>query len=330
MPSWKELTDELERQPNDMAKTQWLRDYQRRMLSSISTMRENRNVIFYASAFLTKPSLPPPNLQLTHEELNGFMTCMHGMDWSKGLTLIMHTPGGLINAAETIVGYLHSKFEKIETIVPTFAMSAGTMVCLASDKIIMGRQSQLGPIDPQMNLGGRTVSARAVVDQFERAREELSNDLNQAHLWAPVLQSLGPSVLQEAQNALDFGERLVRSWLETRMFNGRADAGQLAASTAGYFNQASFHLSHGKRIDREEARSQNVVIENLEDNQEFQDLVLTAYHLTTIVFEKSPASKIIASNNHDNMWIKNMAVTPMPPFPMPIMPRPMPPSPQQR
>jgi ATP-dependent protease ClpP protease subunit len=325
MPSWNDLTEELERQPSDMAKTEWLRDYQRRMLSSISTKRENRNVIFYASAFLTKPLMPPPNLQLTHEELNGFMTCMQGMDWSKGLTLIMHTPGGVINAAETIVGYLHSKFEKIETIIPTFAMSAGTMVCLASDKIIMGRQSQLGPIDPQMNLGGRTVSARAVVDQFERAREELSKDLNQAHLWAPVLQSLGPSVLQEAQNALDYGERLVKDWLETRMFRGQANADELSTSTAAYFNQASLHKSHGKRIDREEARSQNVVIEDLEYDQDFQDFVLTAYHLMTIVFEKSPACKIIASNNHDHMWVKNAAV-----MSMPGMPLPMPTFPQQR
>ena len=221
-----------------------------------------------------------------------------------------------MNAAETIVAYLHSKFERIETIVPTFALSAGTMICLASDKIVMGRQSQLGPIDPQMPLGGKTVSARAVVDQFERARKELNEDLKQAHLWAPILQSLGPSVLQEAQNALDYGERMVKLWLETRMFKGRDDASKLATKAASYFNKASLHKSHGKRIDRQEASSQNIVTEELESNQDFQEAVLTLYHLMTISFETSPASKIIASN-HNKMWVKNIGVVAPPMVAMP-------------
>jgi len=41
------------------------------------------------------------------------MPIIHGMDSSKGLTLIMHTPGGVTNATETIVDYLRSKFDYI-------------------------------------------------------------------------------------------------------------------------------------------------------------------------------------------------------------------------
>ena len=63
-------------------------------------------------------------LQITHEEINGFMSVMYKMDWSKGLTLILHTPGGITNAAETIVDYLTKKFDRLEVIIPTFAMSA--------------------------------------------------------------------------------------------------------------------------------------------------------------------------------------------------------------
>lgn len=58
------------------------------------------------------------------------MSVMFGMDWNKGLTLVLHTPGGVTNAAETLVAYLRSKFNYIEVIVPTFAMSAGTMISL--------------------------------------------------------------------------------------------------------------------------------------------------------------------------------------------------------
>lgn len=307
MGSWNDLLDEFSRNKTDEAAQKWLRGRQDQTLTRISTKRGDRNVIFYASAFLQKPQANALSLQLTHEEINGFMSVMFGMDWNKGLTLILHTPGGITNAAESVVAYLDSKFDQIEVIIPTFAMSAGTMLSLASDKIVMGRQSQLGPIDPQMPLGGRLVSARAIVDQFERAKKEILADRNVAHVWAPILQTIGPAVLQEAQNALDYGERMVGEWLAKRMFKGEHDAIQKAARAAKYFNDASEHKSHGRRIDRQEARSQGINIEDLEDNQDLQDAVLTLYHVVTIAFEKSPASKIIAGSN-GRMWVKNLAL----------------------
>jgi hypothetical protein len=304
MPSWDELLNELDSQPTDQKKAEWLIARQRAAISDVAQLRGDRNTIFYASAFLQKSHAPPQLLQLTHEEINGFMSVVHGLDCSRGLTLLLHTPGGVTNAAETIVAYLHSKFTDIEVIVPTYSMSAGTMISLAAGRIIMGRQSQLGPIDPQMPVGGRFVSARAVVDQFERAKGEVLAQREAAHVWAPVLQSLGPSLLQEAQNALDYGERMVAQWLEERMFKGQKKRKALAKKTAKHFNDATTHKSHGRRIDRDEARSHGVIVEDLEANQKLQEAVLTLYHLVTIAFEKSPATKVLLNQN-GNMWLKN-------------------------
>jgi ClpP class serine protease len=153
-------------------------------------------VIFYASAFLQKPQAPASIIQITAEDLNAFMSVMYGMKWERGLTLILHTPGGVTNATESIVSYLRSKFDDIEVIVPTFAMSAGTMISLGANRIVMGRQSQLGPIDPQFFLGQTALSARAIVDQFEQAKDDIRKDLTLAHVWAPILQSIGPALLQ--------------------------------------------------------------------------------------------------------------------------------------
>jgi ClpP class serine protease len=170
MPAWNDLIAEFGRQPSDDARAAWLPAKLGEALGGIRNRRRGRNVLFYASAFLQKPQAPAPALQLTHEEINGFMSCIYGMTWSDGLTLVLHTPGGVTNAAETIVAYLQSKFHDIEVIIPTYAMSAGTMISLASQRLIMGRQSQLGPIDPQMPLARGFVSARAIVDQFDRAK----------------------------------------------------------------------------------------------------------------------------------------------------------------
>jgi len=299
MPSWNELLNQLEKQPNE-----WIRRKHQHALKAISKIRGNRNIIFYASAFLQKPEVPANFLQITHEDLNGFMSVMYGMNWDKGLTLILHTPGGVTNATETIVSYLWQKFRDIEVIIPTLAMSAGTMISLSANKILMGRQSQLGPIDPQMPVGNRFVSAQSVVDQFEQAKTEILANPISAHLWAPILQSIGPALLQEAKNALAYSETMVANWLERRMFSAKDKPNNIAKATAKFFRDASVHKSHGRRIDREEAKAQNVIVEDLEDNQTLQDLVLTAYHITTLIFEKTPAAKMLVSDSN-RVWIKN-------------------------
>lgn len=303
MAVWTELVNEI----NQLRVEDRLSWFQRELpqaLDRISSIRDQRNVIFYASAYLQKPGLKPQFTQLTAEELNGFMACMHGMDWGRGLTLVLHTPGGQTNATETIVQYLFSKFADIEVIVPTFAMSAGTMISLAAHRIIMGRQSQLGPIDPQMHAGGKFVSAQAIVDQFANAKAEISDNPILAHAWAPVLSSLGPALLVEAQNALDYGENMVAGWLAERMCVNDPSPVDTGKRIARYFNDAGKHKSHGRRIGRDEARQQGVVIEDLETDQLLQDAVLTAYHLLTIYFEMSSASKLIF-NNHGQTWIKH-------------------------
>jgi hypothetical protein len=64
------------------------------------------------------------------------------------------------------------------------------------------------------------------------------------------------------------------------------------------------HKSHGRRIDRDEARAQQLVVEALETGQTLQEQVSTAYHLMTIIFEKGPATKLISSHM-GRSWIKN-------------------------
>ena len=97
--------------------------------------------------------MPPLSTSINAEDLNGFMAGIYGHDFTKDLLLILHTPGGLAAGAQTIVEYLRAKFDSIDVVIPTYAMSAGTMIALGCDRIVMGKQSQLGPTDPQLSLG---------------------------------------------------------------------------------------------------------------------------------------------------------------------------------
>ena len=275
-----------------------------RQLAAIIGQRYDRNVLYYASSFLQKPHVPGLFTSLNMEDINGFMAGVHGHDFSKGLLLVLHTPGGMAEAAQTIVDYLRSKFSSIDVLIPTYAMSAGTMIALGCDRIVMGKQSQLGPTDPQLIVGNRPFSAHSIVEQFEEAKAEISGNPTLAHAWAPVLRSFGPALLQEARKSISYGETLVRDWLERYMFSDRADPASLAEAVAAHFG-GNQHGSHGRRINRDEARQQQVEILDLEDDQELQEEVLTLYHLSTIAFEMGPAAKSVVSSN-GKLWIKNL------------------------
>lgn len=319
MADWGELVGEFTATPDD-EKTEWLGTKLSSALAEVSRIRGGNNVLVYASAFLQKPEAPPAKFMIMPEDLNGFMAVIHGMDFDKPLTIVLHTSGGVTTAAETIVSYIRSKFPSIEVIVPAFAMSAGTMIALGSDRIWMGRQSQLGPIDPQFPVpGGSQVSARAVVEQFEVARLEILGDRENkifpspeaARVWSPILGSLGPSLLVQAQDAIKFSERMVSNWLGSYMFRDIEDDKKrkdLAQKTAHYFADSTTHKDHGRRIDREEARNNGVKIENFDGPglQELQEAILTLYHVITISFENTFVTKLIA-RDHIHQWIKNWA-----------------------
>lgn len=307
MGAWNELVSKFDSHGDDQAAQTWLTGELQSELNKISNLRGGSNVIFYASAFLQKPQVKKQQLLVIDaEDINGLMSVVYGMDCARPLTLLLHTPGGSPNAAETLHSYVRSKFTAVEVVVPVYAFSAGTMLALGADKIVMGRQSQLGPIDPQMFIPGtgRYLSAQAIVDQFDQAKEEIGQDTKLAHAWLPILQSIGPGLLVEARNALAYGEEMVCRALRTYMLRGQPHAGRQASRIARHFNKARVHRSHGRRIDRDEARTHHVKVEDLEASQDLQDAVLTAYHLMTIAFEKSQATKMIISN-HDRWWVKS-------------------------
>jgi ClpP class serine protease len=66
------------------------------------------------------------------------------------IDLVLHTPGGLVLAAEQIAAALADHPGRVTVFVPHYAMSGGTLIALAADQIVMSTSAVLGPIDPQL------------------------------------------------------------------------------------------------------------------------------------------------------------------------------------
>ena len=68
------------------------------------------------------------------------------------INLILHTPGGLVIAAEQIAKAIKKRGD-VHAYIPQYAMSGGTLIALACDTIHLGENALLGPLDPQLNIG---------------------------------------------------------------------------------------------------------------------------------------------------------------------------------
>jgi ClpP class serine protease len=66
------------------------------------------------------------------------------------IDLLLHTPGGLVLAAEQIAHAVRDHPAKVTVLVPHYAMSGGTLIALAADEIVMDPHAVLGPVDPQL------------------------------------------------------------------------------------------------------------------------------------------------------------------------------------
>ncbi|HEB74100.1 MAG TPA: hypothetical protein ENJ03_02640 [Candidatus Desulfofervidus auxilii] len=78
------------------------------------------------------------------------MRAIRMTDEAVPIDLVLHTPGGLVLAAEQIAYALKGHKAKVTVFIPHYAMSGGTLIALAADEIVMDRHAVLGPVDPQL------------------------------------------------------------------------------------------------------------------------------------------------------------------------------------
>ncbi|MDY0057828.1 MAG: hypothetical protein RBS46_16175 [Methyloversatilis sp.] len=293
MPSWSSVLEEINQVKTGIASASALDIVRRKYLNSLH-QHTGRNIIAYYSAWLQRgPNTP--NLSINDTDKNAFMATIHGMDRTLGLDLILHTPGGSIAAAESLVDYLRRMFgSNIRAIVPQIAMSAGTMMACACSEIVLGKQSNLGPIDPQMN----GMPANGVLREFEQAAKEVKSDPSRIAIWQPIIGKYHPSFLQECVNAIDWSKAVVRDWLITGMFSGEASATTRARRVVRELSDYKGMKTHGRHVHIDQCKRIGLKVIDLEADPVLQDLVLTVHHaFMQTLSEAGPVTKIVENQS---------------------------------
>lgn len=304
MPNWGEILSETQRtgSGHDVIRRKYLR---------LLAEKTKRNVIAYYSGWLQKPGLARESsvsIAINDADKNGFMAVVNLLDRKKGLDLLLHTPGGDTAATESLVDYLRAMFgTNIRAFVPQLALSAGTMIACACKEIWMGKQSSIGPIDPQME----GLPATGIKEEFERAAQEIKSDQDRALVWQPIIRQLRPSVLDQCNRVIDWSRDMVTKWLETGMFDGMDNRAELAKAVVDNLMSAELTKTHARHINAVKAREFGLIVRDLEDDHDLQNLVLTVHHACTITLEGTPAYKLI-ENQNGNAYIQMVQQIPIP------------------
>lgn len=133
------------------------------------------------------------------------------------VVVILNTSGGVVEVVERMVAVLRQAHKSVTVLIPDRAMSAGTILALSADHIFMDYFSCLGPIDPQVEKGGKLVPALAFIQQFERLNKKAAQgDLTAAEY--ALLDDLDLGELYQFEQARELSIELLIKWLSRYKF----------------------------------------------------------------------------------------------------------------
>ncbi|ATS05543.1 serine protease [Porphyromonas gingivalis] len=287
MPSWSEILNDIDiDRPIDV-----LNQKRSLFLSDINALT-GRNVIAYYSGWLKKADAP--GLSISDQDKNAFMSAVYKLDKTKGLDLILHTPGGDLAATESLVVYLKSLFNNdIRAIIPQISMSAGTMIALSCREIIMGKQSSLGPIDPQIG-----VLRVRLLSMSLREHQERWQSIREVGALANYYREISSTFLTTCDNAVKWSAELAEKWIK------EVDPNIDLEKVKNLFLNHNNSYSHSRHISKEECKSVGIKVIDLELDPRLQDAVLSLHHCYMILFDRHPVSKIVESHS-GNSYIQN-------------------------
>ncbi len=230
------------------------------------------------------------------------------------IAIFLNTPGGSAEMVEKMVEIIRFHYADVSFIVPDFAMSAGTILCMSGDRIFMDYSSSLGPIDPQVHNGKDWVPALGYLDKVEQLLEKarLGTITNAEFL---ILQSLDLALLSRFEQARDLTVTLLKRWLVEYKFKnwsthetttsklGTAvtlqEKQERAEAIAKALGDNKLWHSHGRMISAKTLQSElKVRIDDYSSDATFRKLVREYNDLLTDYLARNGFSFFLHSRNY--------------------------------
>lgn len=259
-------------------------------ISHIEERTKRRLIVHEANLFSENPNLSEADIQPFGDLLNDLLL---GQD----VDLLLHSPGGDIDATEKIVYMCRKIAGKFRVIVPEYAKSAATLIALASDEVIMGLASEIGPIDAQLTGPGPggayfQTSAQSFIDEFERIKKEVDQTGKLSPAYFPLLEGLNLGFVRMCRDLMGRSQRFAEKWLAKHMLK---DDPKTAKQLASELCNVKKWLSHGVVIDADEAARLGVKVVKLERDDELWKLIWYLHCCYGVLFRRTGVAKIFES-----------------------------------
>lgn len=201
---------------------------------------------------------------ITPDDVVPFMDLIHNVPEGQSVELLLNTPGGDIDAAEKLTALVRKRVGEagFRIIVPDFAKSAGTLMVLGADSVVMSDTSELGPIDPQVyardSNGNESLRpAQSHIDAYERYSDLLKKQPGDAAARM-MLEKLDPSFLQFCQTLKDRAQKLAEQQLARGMFYG--GTGNTTQTASELLNTKRWQ-THSQMISWQDAKGPPIELE---------------------------------------------------------------------
>lgn len=211
---------------------------------------------------------PHAETQIGADCIDIFVDLLDAIGPTKRISLLLHTNGGNTAAAWRLVNLIKTFCDEFEVLIPYKAMSAGTLISLGAQNIVMTKQAALGPIDPSLHhpLGPQVpngnqlarvpVSVEAVRGYLDAAKDDLK--ITDSALLGKILNDLSekvhPLVLGEI-----FRSRAQIRFLAGKLLNDHMQDSDKVQAIIDFLCADSG--SHDYTINRREARTMGLPIE---------------------------------------------------------------------
>ena len=228
------------------------------------------------------------------------------------LVVILETPGGFMEVAERIANIFRHHYPRVEFVVPTYAMSAGTVLVMSGDAIHMDYSSVLGPIDPQVQRPGANsfIPALGYLEQYRRLIDKSRRgELTTAELTY-LIQNFDPAELYRYEQERELSIALLKDWLVSYKFKnwtktrsrGKKVTQQMRTQRAGQIarqlNKTDHWHSHSRGITMEVLRRDlHLEIDDFDEDEKLgpavrvyfrllKDYTLRRSHLAVVLHRK--------------------------------------------
>jgi len=285
-------------------------DLEKELLKLIARYNEIRQtyLLVYASA----TEKPIPLVSLMQADFYTIRDLLSGHKHHPKVDLYLETRGGSGETAEEIVRFLHDNFETVSFVISGEAKSAGTIIALSGDEILMTETGSLGPIDAQMRIGRSVVSAYDYLDWINEKRKSAEKEGVLNPFDATMVAQINPGELGGALHAQKFAEDLVVEWLTNYKFRNwkvtetkkkpvtMRMKKQRARAIARALTKRSKWRSHGKSIKIKDLESEDIrlKITAIDEMPELAEIVYRIQTVCRFLFDNTNSFKIFATAKH--------------------------------